>query len=484
VTWDIAFDGDSPIFRHDVVCTEVVGLDTGSISVLGALTNQATVGPLLAGNFSCTVSAVNAVGPSVPAVSDYTVTSFGAPTTPTNVVASPLGRAVSVTFTGPSDDGITGFGNLTYFILRSYPALDEVGLVVPYAQAGCTPALAANASCGPITFPGFTEGVQYQITVEARNIVPLNSGPSIPSNIVIPLPVVPGMPFTASATEGRRSASVSWQPPMDDGGSPVLYYLVTSNPGQRQARTVDGNTTSATVTGLTANVVYDFTVVAFNMIGQGTGTTSNSITAQPDVPAAPEGLTVSPGDAEVTITFLVPDNGGLPITTYTAIVVNDTLTFTVNAVAAATKQSVKAIGLTNGQTYRFQVYATNPVGDGPPSALSPYATPDKKSNFQTWALAVGLVLLILAIIVGVIVLIYYLKENDKACWAKGSEGGKSEPSGAMSQQELTSKGAGGASDQPSPKPGAVTSAPSSSYVSEPQRSDEEAPVEKHIGGEY
>jgi hypothetical protein len=75
---------------------------------------------------------------------------------------------------------------------------------------------------------------------------------------------VPGAPTNVSAIPSDVLAVVSWTAPASDGGRPITEYMVTSDPGGVIATTAS---TSATVTGLTQNTVYTFTVTATNAAG-------------------------------------------------------------------------------------------------------------------------------------------------------------------------------------------------------------------------
>jgi len=77
--------------------------------------------------------------------------------------------------------------------------------------------------------------------------------------------VVPAAPTGVTATAGGGSATVSWIPPADDGGSPVASQRVIPSVGAPV--TVSGSASSAVVTGLTADSPVTFTVVAVNGLG-------------------------------------------------------------------------------------------------------------------------------------------------------------------------------------------------------------------------
>jgi uncharacterized repeat protein (TIGR03803 family) len=91
--------------------------------------------------------------------------------------------------------------------------------------------------------------------------------------------------------------------------------------------------------------------------GYGYGTMfSLSFTA----PLAPLGATAEAGNAQATVSFMPPNDGGNSITMYT-------VTSSGGQKASGTASPITVKGLTNGTAYTFTVTATNAIGAGPAS---------------------------------------------------------------------------------------------------------------------
>jgi large repetitive protein len=85
-----------------------------------------------------------------------------------------------------------------------------------------------------------------------------------------------GPPTNVIATAGNGEATVSFNPPKSDGGSPIIRYTVVSHPGNIAT---SGKQSPITIKGLTNGVTYTFTVTAGNSVGTRVGSQScNSVT--------------------------------------------------------------------------------------------------------------------------------------------------------------------------------------------------------------
>jgi hypothetical protein len=86
----------------------------------------------------------------------------------------------------------------------------------------------------------------------------------------------PTAPTAVTAVAGRGSAIVSWTPPAQTGGGPLLSYTVTAQPGNETV-SVAGTVTRATVTSLSNGTSYTVTVAAASSAGNGPPSLSSNV---------------------------------------------------------------------------------------------------------------------------------------------------------------------------------------------------------------
>jgi photosystem II stability/assembly factor-like uncharacterized protein len=135
--------------------------------------------------------------------------------------------------------------------------------------------------------------------------------------------VAPSSPTNVTASlSGSTSATVSWSPPSDDGGTPIIGYTVTVSPGGATVQT-NQTTTSAIILNLAPATTYTFTVTALNkaLLDSAPSSPSNSITTPPAgpmsvVPTAINFGTVTLGQSSAAQTVVVtPDGVPLAVST-------------------------------------------------------------------------------------------------------------------------------------------------------------------------
>lgn len=147
--------------------------------------------------------------------------------------------------------------------------------------------------CGKSTTPeakvtGLQEGKSYKFRVRAVN----KEGES--EELETEKPIIAKNPFNEPDKPGRPEPTnwdkdfvdLSWSPPKDDGGAPILKYIIQMrNKTERawvDAAVVPGSSTSGTVTSVEENNEYEFRIVAVNRAGPSEPSdVSKSVVAKP-----------------------------------------------------------------------------------------------------------------------------------------------------------------------------------------------------------
>lgn len=110
------------------------------------------------------------------------------------------------------------------------------------------------------------------------------------------IPTVPHAPKNVKATISNAQATITFDIPRQDGGSPITEYEVTASPGNIQ---VKGASSPITITGLTNGTSYTFTVKAINAVGSSLASTpSNAVI--PALPSSGGGSDSSSGSGNAT----------------------------------------------------------------------------------------------------------------------------------------------------------------------------------------
>ena len=187
---------------------------------------------------------------------------------------------------------------------------------------------------------------------------------------------VPLAPTIGTVTVSGLTASVPFTGPTDFGDAAISTYTATSTPG---SITQSNATSPISISGLSANTSYTFTVTATNSFGTSNASAaSNSITTA-TTPGAPTSVTVTdPGtDGYASVSWTAPaSNGGSAITDYIIqYSSNSGSSWTTFSDGTSTNTSATVTGLTIGTSYIFRVAAVNIIGTGSYSTSSASFTP-------------------------------------------------------------------------------------------------------------
>ncbi|MFO8051892.1 MAG: fibronectin type III domain-containing protein [Thermoplasmatota archaeon] len=154
----------------------------------------------------------------------------------------------------PLEDG--GWEVLEYEILRG-ESPDNVSQI-------------ASSNTTSFTDDTVERGVNYYYRIRSSNALgPGELSPSV--QIMLPLLKEPGSPIDLAGIRESNNALLTWSEPEDDGGSPVLGYVIFRGGSEEEMEMIDeiGNETEYLDTGLEWNTTYHYKVAALNSLGQG-----------------------------------------------------------------------------------------------------------------------------------------------------------------------------------------------------------------------
>ena len=359
LTWSAPADGGSPITGYVLTLT-VDGTSQAPVD-LTATTYSYSITVTGGTTVSASLAAINAVGTgSAAAVGPFT--ELDPPAAPSSVLATASNGGATVSWQAPTTDG-------------GSPVTGYTIVATAAGQPTVTAAVAAGSTSAPLS--GLVDGTTYQVVVSASNAT--GTGPSSQPVAVVPVGP-PGAPTALSASAVTTEVVATWQPPGDDGGSPITGYVASLVQGGQTVaiQQLPLSQTSATFTGEPLGVPTTVSVVAVNAVGAGPAASSDPVTPGATVPVAPgqpTGVVATAGDRQAIVSWTAPalvagvDEVGL--TPYAGGVALPTQWLP----ATPSTTTATATGLTDGTTYTFTVTLASASGDGPASAPSNAVTP-------------------------------------------------------------------------------------------------------------
>ncbi|MEI6701332.1 MAG: fibronectin type III domain-containing protein, partial [Actinomycetota bacterium] len=348
VSWTAPDTGGSPITGYRV--TPTTGGVAGTPQPFLSTATSGTLNGLINGQtYTFVVVAVNANGLGSPSVASQPVVPSTVPNAPSVLNLTRGNQSALVTWSVPNSGG-----------------LPITGYTVTSSPGGLTCSTSSATSCVVL---GLSNGTSYTFSVIAVNAN--GSGAASASSASVTPLQVPSQPVGLSATHLDGSVQVSWSPPLDDGGTPIVLTTVTALQGDTPVGSCfSADTPSCTVEGLTNGATYRFIAVSSN--GTGDGLPSAAVSATPSrVPDSPFSIATVSGNSTVTVSWVAPSSsGGSAPTGYlvTASPGGATCSTTVATFCTVT-------GLTNGVAYSFSVVAKNANGSSSASAASDLTTP-------------------------------------------------------------------------------------------------------------
>lgn len=268
-------------------------------------------------------------------------------------------------------------GNASAVVSFTAPANNGGAAITGYTATSTPDGRTGSCSASPCTVNGLTNGQSYTFVVSASNSAGTGD-PSQPSNAVTPLSnnadlasiVLSEGTLQPSFAPGTLSYSATV-------GNPVSAIAFTASPADPAATmTLNGSPiTSGVPSSPQALVVGDnaFTIESLAQNGLATRSYSIVVNRQATVPDAPSNLVATPGNAQASIAFAEPGDGGSPIIDYQYQV--DGGGWSPSGLSAS---PILIPGLSNGSLHRIALRAVNALGPGAASAeveVTPFTLP-------------------------------------------------------------------------------------------------------------
>lgn len=256
--------------------------------------------------------------------------------------------------------GLTATGGLRQIALswNATPGAATYNLYRGTGASSTPEAYLTGLTGASYTDTGLSDGVTYRYTITAVNANGESAQPAAVAGLTSA-----GVPSALAATAGNAQVALSWSAP---AGAVTRYniYRGTSSGGETLLASPTGTAAAYLDAAAVNGTAYYYKVSAVNATGE--GNLSSEVSATPLAPpAAPSGLTATPSNAAVSLSWTAPAGIVTGYKIYRG-VVSGTETFLVAPSGSAT--TYVNSGLSNGTLYYYKVSALNGGSEGPLSA--------------------------------------------------------------------------------------------------------------------
>jgi len=400
LNWTVPSIGDSDIVDY-VVQRKLASEPDSCFTVIEAVSKSdlSVPGATIAGcnglDYVFRVAAKNKFGVGEYSAVSSIISPSAVPSKPATPTCIPGDRQITINWSAPPNGG----SPITDYVIQfRRQAADFANF---YNTKGGGTINDGISTATTYTHTNLTNGGVYGYRIAARNATG-QSAWSTGTPIVVPAtgPEAPGF-LIARPYSGY--VNLSWIP-KGNGGSPITGYIVqrklASQPDSSFATAYEGRGTASgtrvtvNIAGLVNGTAYVFRVASKNARGTGPYTPSSSPITPASVPSAMSPPIGTPGNAQITLNWTAPNNGGSPITDYViqyqycdtrgicqqvVLTIIDNVSANTSFVCGSNLRTTSRPGtsnpIKNGWRYRFRIWAKNAIGSGAASAFSAWITP-------------------------------------------------------------------------------------------------------------
>jgi outer membrane protein assembly factor BamB len=261
-----------------------------------------------------------------------------------------------------------------------------------------------------------TNGQEYFYQISATNII--GEGP-LTSEIQATPMTIPEPPQNLKAIAGDGLIDLSWETPIDNGGSGLLEYEIFRG-------TISGNevyfTNLSTLQtyyrdlSVTNDLAYYYYITAVNRVGD--SNPSIEVSAIPHlnktVPSKPLNLQATPGIEYIEISWSKPKNdGNSNITGYKVYRGETSNNKGLLVFETSSNKSYLDFEVSEGKTYFYHVVAVNDVGESEPSNEISSTTSNVKIKEESEdnIISIEIIILITIIIIILIILFFFIRKK-------------------------------------------------------------------------
>jgi titin len=255
ITWKApSSDGGSQILNYIIFSGE----RENDLSILKTISSDTFVfndtGLINGREYFYSILAVNEIGEG-PLTDTLSAIPGGKPSPPANILMTPGDGSVEISWEGPEDNGGFKISRVSIYRGTDRDHLEKI--------------FGTDQRSGSYKDEGLENGKKYYYSLTCINSI----GESELSDI---LEIIPkGKPSAPLSISGRSISSdsieISWSPPENDGGSPIIGYKVYRYLAEGEdpiVMEVDGNQSVYTDKGLPSGTTYIYRVSAVNSIGE------------------------------------------------------------------------------------------------------------------------------------------------------------------------------------------------------------------------
>jgi hypothetical protein len=287
--------------------------------------------------------------------------------------------AAELTAPGAPRSLVAQAGNQTVWLSWLYPSTDGGSPIMRFKVYRSTTPGGEDFTRPPVatvTFPAGSTILTYQDSTVTNDttyyyqvvaISALGTGPASDEDLATPgtsiVEVPPTTPVSFLVTNPPGSMQLTWNPPLDNGGSPIQSYNVyrATSPGDEGTVPYASGITQpkfSDVYNLAAGTTYYYRISAVTAAGEGELSYETSAVELPGKPGPPV-LSATYSAGVVHLTWVVPPDGGSPLTKY--VLTRNTVRLQ-NPSKTAT--SANDATVQSGQQYTYQLKALNAYGSG------------------------------------------------------------------------------------------------------------------------